>query len=64
MPGTRENAESDLCDGEETSLAIDTIIYVGTKSGLLIFHMDETDRPEPKSRMTMRKLEEMLEVLN
>lgn len=49
-----------ICDGEETSLAIDTIIYVETKSGLLIFHMDETDRPERKSRMTMRKLEEML----
>ena len=31
-----------ICDGEETSLAIDT------------------DRPERKSRMTMRKLEEML----
>ena len=49
-----------ICDGEETSLAIDTIIYVETKSGLLIFHMDETGRPERKSRMTMRKLEEML----
>ena len=49
-----------ICDGEETSLAIDTIIYVEIESGLLIFHMDETARPERKSRMTMRKLEEML----
>src|SRR5699024_3144646 len=49
-----------ICDGEEASLAIDTIIYVEIESGLLIFHMDETARPERKSRMTMRKLEEML----
>lgn len=48
------------CDGEETSLAIDTIIYVEIKAGQLIFHMDEKARPERTSRMTMRKAEEML----
>lgn len=49
-----------ICDGEETALAIDTIIYAETASGILIFHMDETARPLRKSRMTMRKLEGML----
>lgn len=49
-----------VCDGEEAALAIDAIIYAETDSGLLIFHMDEMARPLRKSRMTMRKLEEML----
>lgn len=49
-----------ICDGEETALSIDTIIYVETSSGVLIFHLDETARPLRKSRMTMRKLEETL----
>lgn len=49
-----------VCDGEETALAIDTIVYVETSSGLLLFHLDDTVRPLRKSRMTMRKLEEKL----
>lgn len=49
-----------VCDSEETALAIDKIIYVETSSGLLLFHLDDAARPLRKSRMTMRKLEEML----
>ena len=49
-----------VCEGEKTALAIDTIIYVETSSGLLLFHLDDTERPLRKSRMTMRRLEEML----
>lgn len=49
-----------VCDGEETALAIDKIIYVETSSGLLLFHLDDAARPLRKCRMAMRKLEEML----
>lgn len=49
-----------ICDGEETMLPIDKIIYAETSSGYLLLHMNETQHSTRRIRMTMRKLTELL----
>lgn len=49
-----------ICDGEETVLPIDKIIYAETCSGSLLLHMNEEQHSTRRVRMTMRKLTELL----